>query len=106
VHLGLKPHACRHCDATFTESGSLKRHLSSVHLGLKPHECEWCEAAYTRLQNLKAHMAAAHQRPQTARHLLGETQRSAIWPMRGAAIMRTPFAQLQTATCQGVNPMS
>jgi uncharacterized Zn-finger protein len=60
VHLGLKPHACSQCEATFARADQLKQHLSSVHLGLKPFECEWCVAAYASSAGLKAHMASAH----------------------------------------------
>ena len=60
MHLGLKPHACRQCEAAFADARNLKKHVATVHLGLKPHECEWCVAAYKSSSSLKAHMASAH----------------------------------------------
>ena len=60
VHLGLKPHACSHCEATFAQAGDLKRHMSSVHLGLKPHACSQCEATFTEAGSLRKHVSAVH----------------------------------------------
>ena len=61
VHrLNLKPHACSHCDATFTQAGNLKTHLSAVHLGLKPFACSHCEAAFASVGHLKTHLSSVH----------------------------------------------
>jgi hypothetical protein len=40
-------------------AGSLNKHLSAVHLGLKPHACSQCDATFTTTSNLKSRVLAA-----------------------------------------------
>ena len=35
IHLGLKPHVCKHCNAGFASSGTLMGHIRAVHRGIK-----------------------------------------------------------------------
>jgi hypothetical protein len=67
AHFGLKPHACSHCEATFTAASSLKQRLSAMHLGLKPYACSHCEATFTEVSSLKAHLSSVQPRAQAAR---------------------------------------
>ena len=35
IHLGLKPYACKFCNAAFASSGTLVGHVRAVHRGIK-----------------------------------------------------------------------
>ena len=41
-HVGIKPHKCHICGASFPHSRNLKVHITTVHEGNKPHKCEIC----------------------------------------------------------------
>jgi hypothetical protein len=54
------------CGADFASPGDLKRHVDAVHLGLKPHDCSQCEATFTEVAHLKRHLSAVPPRAQAA----------------------------------------
>ena len=37
---------CERCAAACPTASALKRHISIVHLGIKPHACKHCDAAF------------------------------------------------------------
>lgn len=39
THTGVKPHTCKFCEAAFTTSGELVRHVRYRHTHEKPHKC-------------------------------------------------------------------
>ena len=49
------------CDATFTESGSMKKHMRSTHAGERV-ACEFvgCDATFSQLGGMKMHMRSIH----------------------------------------------
>jgi uncharacterized Zn-finger protein len=53
---GTKPHNCKFCDATFTTSGELVRHVRYRHTHEKPHKCTDCDYQSVELSKLKRHM--------------------------------------------------
>ena len=59
VHDVMKAWGCRHCHATFTQKGILKRHVEEQHLGFK-HACDICAATFTQKGNLKTHVEEKH----------------------------------------------
>ena len=44
VHETKKIFKCLICDNTFTQSGSLNRHIKTVHVGKKQFVCEKCDS--------------------------------------------------------------
>lgn len=47
---------CKFCDAAFTTSGELVRHIRYRHTHEKPHRCSECDYASVELSKLKRHM--------------------------------------------------
>ena len=43
------------CDNSFSEVGSLKRHINTVNGGNKDYKCESCEKSFPQKRNLKRH---------------------------------------------------
>ena len=56
THTGVRPHQCKFCDAAFTTSGELVRHIRYRHTHEKPHRCNECDYASVELSKLKRHM--------------------------------------------------
>ena len=54
--LGTKPHHCKFCQAAFTTSGELVRHVRYRHTFEKPHKCTECDYASVELSKLKRHI--------------------------------------------------
>lgn len=52
----MRPHSCKFCDAAFTTSGELVRHVRYRHTHEKPHRCTECDYASVELSKLKRHM--------------------------------------------------
>ena len=50
---------CKHCDKTFTQSGTLNRHVKVLHEGVR-YQCSKCEYAATSQQSLKQHSVKFH----------------------------------------------
>jgi len=62
IHAGERV-ACEFvgCDATFTSTGDMKRHMRSIHAGERI-ACEFvgCDATFTDSGNMKKHMRSIH----------------------------------------------
>ena len=56
-----KPFKCDMCDYSFSEKGSLKRHIASVHEGKKPFKCDVCSYSASERANLKRHIESVHE---------------------------------------------
>ncbi len=50
-----KPFSCTYCEAKFSQSAHLKRHLPT-HTCEKPFSCTYCKAKFSRSSNLKTHL--------------------------------------------------
>merc|ERR1712129_514195 len=50
---------CRHCDKSFTQPGTLNRHVKVIHAGVR-YQCSKCEYEATYQQALKKHSAKSH----------------------------------------------
>jgi len=55
----VKNFKCYHCDKSFSQSGTLNRHIKSVHEGIR-YQCDYCEYAGTTTTCLKRHLANRH----------------------------------------------
>ena len=54
VHEGVK-HKCNSCEKSFSEAGTLKRHVKSAHV------CKHCEKWFTEKECLKKHIKTIHE---------------------------------------------
>ena len=61
VHETKKIFKCLICDNTFTQSGSLNRHIKTVHVGKKQFSCEKCDSEFIRKHDLKLHTKTVHE---------------------------------------------
>ena len=61
VHETKKIFKCLICDNTFTQSGSLNRHIKTVHVGKKQFACEKCDSEFIRKHDLKLHTDTVHE---------------------------------------------
>ena len=56
-----KPFKCDICGYSFSEKGSLKKHITSVHEGKKPFKCDLCDYSFSRKDNMNNHIASVHK---------------------------------------------
>lgn len=69
THTGVRPHQCKFCEAAFTTSGELVRHIRYRHTHEKPHRCPDCDYASVELSKLKRHMRChTGERPYQCQH--------------------------------------
>eukprot|EP00808_Paulinella_micropora_P019640 g73146.t1 len=62
-HMTEKSYKCTMCDAKFSDSSTLKRHIK-IHTGEKPFTCDTCEAKFSESRSLKRHMRThTNERP-------------------------------------------
>ena len=61
MHDGKKDHKCDSCGKTFSYSGHLKTHFSSVHNMKKDHKCDLCGKEFSQVGYLKKHINAVHE---------------------------------------------
>ena len=54
-----RKYPCLQCDKTFTQTGSLTRHIASVHDGRK-YPCLQCDKTFTDASHLRRHIASVH----------------------------------------------
>ena len=54
-----KTFKCYHCEKSFSQSGTLNRHIKSVHEGIR-YQCDYCDYAGTTTTCLKRHLANRH----------------------------------------------
>lgn len=55
----VKNFKCYHCEKSFSQSGTLNRHIKSVHEGIR-YQCDFCDYAGTTTTCLKRHLANRH----------------------------------------------
>ena len=60
VHEGKKPYGCPTCNKAFGRSQTLKDHILSVH-EKNSHKCSFCDLSLTSLQNLRRHIKYVHE---------------------------------------------
>ena len=62
VHHEGKIHQCEICKETFSQTGSLGRHVASVHHEEKPYECTICgTTSFAQRYNLQVHMKSCKE---------------------------------------------
>lgn len=56
IHSGLRPHACKHCSKSYTQSNDLVKHLRT-HFGPNIYRCEIgdCQESFAKFKELKKH---------------------------------------------------
>jgi len=54
-------YSCSLCSQTFTQTGSLKRHIKSIHEGLR-YSCSQCDYKATTKGHLKIHVQSIHEK--------------------------------------------
>lgn len=65
IEKGGRRFQCRHCNAAFTRTGNLKRHVDCVHNNIKRFECPTCSMKCSTKQNLEAHQKTHFRMPST-----------------------------------------
>ena len=60
-----KSHKCGICDKSFTQSGTLNRHMKNTHGEEKKYECGQCPSRYARREDLERHL-------QKGKHIITE----------------------------------
>ena len=61
VHEKKRPYACDTCNLTFLREGDKRRHVAQVHEGKKPHVCNICAKCFSRKNHLNVHIALVHE---------------------------------------------
>ena len=56
-----KVYKCKHCDAQYRSTRSLRKHIQAIHSEVK-YKCSHCEYEACRLDNLKLHIQAVHEK--------------------------------------------
>ena len=59
--IAKKPHLCEICNATFSDSGGVKRHIAQVHEKERPYSCHMCTLTFLREGDKKRHIAQVHE---------------------------------------------
>ena len=62
VHEKKRPYSCHMCSLTFLREGDKKRHIAQVHEGKKPHVCNICAKCFSRKSHLNVHIALVHEK--------------------------------------------
>ena len=60
THNGKKPHSCKQCNFSTTQSGTLQRHIINIHSKEKPFSCKQCSFSFSQAGNLKSHSLSRH----------------------------------------------
>ena len=61
INKGKKPFKCSICDSSFSQKGTLKRHMASVHEEKKPFKCPTCDAGFAQKGKLIRHLESVHE---------------------------------------------
>ncbi len=71
VHNRVKDHQCNFCEKRFTKRSHLVNYVW-VHTGKKPSKCKKCVTAFTNSSSLRKHMSCRHKwlRDQTIQNIL------------------------------------
>ena len=61
VHEGNKDHKCKICGKSFIAAQNLKKHIQIVHESCKHYICDICDDSFTEARKLKKHIHSAHK---------------------------------------------
>ena len=62
VHEIKRPNLCDICSKSFTRASEVRIHKEAVHEGKKPHVCDFCTKSFSRKNHLNVHIAAVHDK--------------------------------------------
>ena len=60
LHEEQKNYKCESCGKSYTESGSLKKHIKIIHKGKRNYKCDSCGKSFTQSGSLKNHIKTIH----------------------------------------------
>ena len=52
---------CEFCKKSFTQAGSLRRHIKTIHKGHKDFKCDTCRKSFTQASILRTHIKTIHE---------------------------------------------
>ena len=62
VHENKRLNLCDICSKSFTRASEVRIHKEAVHEGKKPHVCDFCTKSFSRKNHLNVHIAAVHDK--------------------------------------------
>ena len=61
IHEGHTDFKCDSCGKSFTQAGTLRIHIKTIHEGHKDFKCDSCGKSFTQAGDLRQHIKTIHQ---------------------------------------------